>query len=168
MKFFGLAALLSASASGFVSQKTTFVRTAALEATRRPFISGNWKLNPQTREDACQLASDISASITIDSPDADVAVFVPYVFIEASMNAIGNSKVTIGAEVCTQLTVLYWMLTTIMGLITLITHTYITTYYLHNRASVRRFKAPLPVPSRPTCCNPWVSSGMYTINFVRS
>jgi triosephosphate isomerase len=99
MKFFALAALLSTAASGFVSQKT-FVRTTALEATRRPFISGNWKLNPQTREDAVQLAADIASSITIDSPNADVAVFVPYVFIEAAMNSIGNSKVTIGAEVC--------------------------------------------------------------------
>lgn len=67
-------------------------------ASRRPFISGNWKLNPQSREEAVALASGIAASITSDSPDADVALFVPYVFIEAAMNAVGG-KLQVGAEV---------------------------------------------------------------------
>jgi hypothetical protein len=70
-----------------------------LDMARRPFISGNWKLNPQTREEAVQLASDIANSITPSSPDADVALFVPYVFIEAAMNAV-NGKLLVGAEVC--------------------------------------------------------------------
>ena len=69
-----------------------------LFATRKPFISGNWKLNPQTREEAITLASEISAAIGPDSPDADVALFVPYVFIEAAMKAAGG-KLSIGAEV---------------------------------------------------------------------
>lgn len=65
---------------------------------RRPFISGNWKLNPQSREEAVQLASDIAASITPDSPDAEVALFVPYVFIEAARDAV-QGKLEVGAEV---------------------------------------------------------------------
>jgi triosephosphate isomerase (TIM) len=75
-------------------------RTEALAATttRRPFISGNWKLNPQTREEAVQLASDIAQSITPTSPDIDVALFVPYVFIEAAMNSV-DEKLMVGAEV---------------------------------------------------------------------
>ena len=65
---------------------------------RRSFITGNWKLNPQTREEAVILAKDIAASIGPDSPDAEVALFVPYVFIEAAMGAVGN-KLGVGAEV---------------------------------------------------------------------
>jgi triosephosphate isomerase len=69
-----------------------------LEA-RKPFISGNWKLNPQTREEAVTLASEISKAVTKDSPDADRALFVPYVFIEAAMSAVDKDKLMIGAEV---------------------------------------------------------------------
>jgi hypothetical protein len=70
-----------------------------LDMARKPFISGNWKLNPQTRDEAVTLAKDIAASITDKSPDSDVALFVPYVFIEAVNGAIGDSKLNIGAEV---------------------------------------------------------------------
>jgi triosephosphate isomerase (TIM) len=74
-------------------------RTTALDmSTRRPFISGNWKLNPQSRAEAITLASEIANAITPDSPDADVALFVPYVFIESAMNAVGD-KLLVGAEV---------------------------------------------------------------------
>lgn len=66
---------------------------------RKPFISGNWKLNPQTKGEAVTLASEIASKITDDSPDADVALFVPYVFLEAAMGAVGN-KLEVGAEVC--------------------------------------------------------------------
>jgi Triosephosphate isomerase len=73
-------------------------RTALDMATRRPFISGNWKLNPQSRAEAITLASEIASAITPDSPDAEVALFVPYVFIESAMNVVEN-KLMVGAEV---------------------------------------------------------------------
>jgi hypothetical protein len=98
MKFSALSFLaLAGSASAFAP---TFgvSRSSSLEATRKPFITGNWKLNPQTREEAVTLASDIAAAIGPDSPDADVALFVPYVFIEAAMSAVGG-KLSVGAEV---------------------------------------------------------------------
>lgn len=102
MKFLlATAALLVSSVGAFVtplvgsgrSTSTTFV----LEASRKPFISGNWKLNPQTKEEATKLAKDIAAAVTKDSP-AEVAIFVPYVFIEAAQKAT-NGKVQVGAEV---------------------------------------------------------------------
>lgn len=72
-------------------------------AARKPFISGNWKLNPQTKEEAVTLASDIASTITDASPDADVALFVPYVFIESAMNAV-DGKLSVGAEgVCPEI-----------------------------------------------------------------
>jgi len=71
----------------------------ALDASRKSFISGNWKLNPSTKEEAVKLAGDIAASITSDSPDSDVALFVPYVFIEAAKGAADGTPLQIGAEV---------------------------------------------------------------------
>lgn len=87
------------------STPTSFSRTTtALHATaRRPLISGNWKLNPQTKDEAITLASEIAASIGPDTPDCDVALFVPYVFIEAAHEAVGN-KINVGAEgVCPEM-----------------------------------------------------------------
>ena len=73
---------------------------------RKPFISGNWKLNPQTKAEALTLASDIAGSITDSSPDCDVALFVPYVFIESAMGVVGD-KLNVGAEVCNMLMYAY-------------------------------------------------------------
>jgi len=74
-----------------------------LAATRKPFISGNWKLNPQTKDEALTLASDIAASIGPETPDCDVALFVPYVFIESAHDAV-SGKINVGAEgVCPEL-----------------------------------------------------------------
>ena len=44
------------------------------------------------------LATEIANSITSDSPNSDVALFVPYVYVEAAMNAV-NGKLQVGAEV---------------------------------------------------------------------
>ncbi|KAL3916421.1 MAG: hypothetical protein SGILL_005189, partial [Bacillariaceae sp.] len=85
--------------SGNTRQSTT----SSLEATRTPLISGNWKLNPQTKEEAVELATEIAGSITADSPDAEVALFVPYVFLEAAMGAV-DGKLQVGAEgVCPEI-----------------------------------------------------------------
>lgn len=61
-------------------------------------LSGNWKLNPSTKEEALTLGKEIAASITADTPDVDVALFVPYVFIESAMGVV-DGKLSIGAEV---------------------------------------------------------------------
>jgi Triosephosphate isomerase len=65
---------------------------------RKPFITGNWKMNPKTNKEAIELASDIAAAVTPESP-GDVAIFVPYPFIESVQNAVGD-KLLVGAEVC--------------------------------------------------------------------
>ena len=93
-----VATLLAGSAAAF-APSTLGGRSATQLDARKPFITGNWKLNPQTRDEAVQLAGDIAASITDASPDADVALFVPYVFLEAAMGAAGD-KLMVGAEVC--------------------------------------------------------------------
>ena len=94
-----IASLLAGSAAAFApALSVNQVVSSTQLYGRKPFISGNWKLNPQTKAEALTLATEISSSITEDSPDADVALFVPYVFIESAMGAVGG-KLSVGAEV---------------------------------------------------------------------
>ena len=65
---------------------------------RTPFISGNWKLNPQTKDEATELAKAIADSVTDTTPKSDIALFVPYVFIETAMSTV-DGKINVGAEV---------------------------------------------------------------------
>lgn len=91
-----------ATSAAFAPSLKAAPSTTQLDA-RRPFITGNWKLNPQTKDEAVSLAADIAAKITTDSPDAEVALFVPYVFLEAAMGAVSD-KIQIGAEgVCPEM-----------------------------------------------------------------
>jgi hypothetical protein len=86
--------------------------TQLLASARKPFITGNWKLNPQTRDEAVQLAKEISNAVGPETGDVDVALFVPYVFIESAMNAV-DGKVQIGAEVRpSQHSIIFLQLTT--------------------------------------------------------
>mmetsp|Transcript_1549 Transcript_1549/g.2613 ORF Transcript_1549/g.2613 Transcript_1549/m.2613 type:complete len:177 (+) Transcript_1549:82-612(+) len=89
---FGSSAAFSPALSG-----NKFTSSTQLSA-RKPFISGNWKLNPQTKDEAIALAGAIAGAVNEESPDADVALFVPYVFIESVMEKVGD-WINIGAEV---------------------------------------------------------------------
>lgn len=84
--------------SAFVPANLGARRAVSLDA-RKPFISGNWKLNPSTKGEAVALAKEISGKITSSTPDCDIALFVPYVFIEAAMEAANGSRIMVGAEV---------------------------------------------------------------------
>ena len=64
---------------------------------RKPFITGNWKLNPSTKQEAVQLGTEIANAVT-SSGHADVGLFVPFPFIEAVQEAVGD-KLSVGAEV---------------------------------------------------------------------
>jgi len=66
---------------------------------RKPFITGNWKLNPSTREEAISLATGIADAVTPDTP-GDVAIFVPFPFMDCVMKAVGD-KFPVGAEMVT-------------------------------------------------------------------
>lgn len=69
---------------------------------RKPFITGNWKLNPSTKGEAIQLAKDICAQVVQANGQviADVALFVPFPFIESVQKICGDA-ITVGAEMCT-------------------------------------------------------------------
>jgi len=93
LSLMGSAAAFSPSTFGISNS----YRNTKLHA-RKPIISGNWKLNPQTKSEAIELASAIAKSVGPDTPDCEVALFVPYVFIE-SVNGVVDGKINVGAEV---------------------------------------------------------------------
>lgn len=87
---------LASSTSAFVaSPQSSRVSPSTQLYERKPFITGNWKLNPSTKGEAIALAEDIASSVTSDSP-GDVALFVPFPFIETVQNICGD-KITVGA-----------------------------------------------------------------------
>jgi triosephosphate isomerase (TIM) len=97
---------VSSAATAFVSQKSGPPRFGTFTINdgsstqlfdRKPFITGNWKLNPQTKAEAVDLARAIAASIPDDSP-CDVGLFVPFPFLESVQNVVGD-KLIVGAEV---------------------------------------------------------------------
>lgn len=98
MKFSALSIIALFGSSAAFAPTSTLSHSTALEASRKPFISGNWKLNPQTKDEAITLAGDIASSIGEDTPESDIALFVPYVFIEAAMESV-DGKLNVGAEV---------------------------------------------------------------------
>ena len=99
MQFAALSLLsLISGPSAFAPSYGGVSRSETALFARKPFISGNWKLNPQSRDEAVTLANEISAAVGDDTPDIDIALFVPYVFIEAAMGAV-DGKLNIGAEV---------------------------------------------------------------------
>ena len=67
-----------------------------LFAKRKPFITGNWKLNPSTKEEAVELANGVSSQA--GNAAADVAIFVPYPYIENVLKVTRN-KLNVGAQV---------------------------------------------------------------------
>jgi triosephosphate isomerase (TIM) len=71
-------------------------------AEREPFITGNWKMNPSSKQEAIALATDIAASLKTATRDdelsCDVALFVPFPYLESVQNAVGD-KLIVGAQV---------------------------------------------------------------------
>jgi len=96
---------VATTASAFVANPASSVATnfGASSATqlfeRKPFITGNWKLNPSTKNEAMALAQDIAATLKPTSP-ADIALFVPFPFIETVQNIVGD-RISVGAEMVT-------------------------------------------------------------------
>jgi triosephosphate isomerase len=92
-----LALGLLRSAAAFTSQQTSSYRLSSELFSRKPFITGNWKLNPASKEEAIELAAGIADAVTSDSP-CDVGLFVPFPFIETVQGIFGD-KAAVGAEV---------------------------------------------------------------------
>ncbi len=63
---------------------------------RKPFVAGNWKMNT-TKASASELARGVAAG----APDGmDVGVAPPFVYLDAVREALGSSRVLLGAQDC--------------------------------------------------------------------
>jgi triosephosphate isomerase (TIM) len=109
MKLSAILCLASLSgSSAFVAPQDGVKRTTSLFA-RRPYITGNWKLNPLTKSEAIALAKATADAINWRTT-ADVALFVPFPFLEGVKDAV-NDRITIGAQVsCMDCTVISCLL----------------------------------------------------------
>jgi hypothetical protein len=93
----GLLLLTLGLTNAFVAQQSTSRLGVTELFERKPFITGNWKLNPQTKAEAVDLARGIAGAINSDSP-CDVGLFVPFPFISTVQEIVGD-KLKVGAEV---------------------------------------------------------------------
>lgn len=93
----GFIGTTNAFAPSFQQQRNV-ISTSTELYERKPFITGNWKLNPMTKGEAIALATDIVRTMNDDSPE--VAVFVPFPFIQSVQTVVGD-KISIGAEAVT-------------------------------------------------------------------
>jgi triosephosphate isomerase (TIM) len=92
-----VASLMASNVGAFMPPTKSASTLETSLFARKPFITGNWKLNPQTKEEAIQLATAIASSVTNDSP-GDIGLFVPFPFIEM-VQRIAGDKFHVGAEV---------------------------------------------------------------------
>jgi len=92
------ASSLAQAASG-VSQRSgdrAGVVCGATMSQRRSFVAGNWKMNPNTIDEAKALATAVIAEAK--NAPGQVALFVPHVFLDEVAKLAKGSNVEIGAQ----------------------------------------------------------------------
>jgi len=67
-------------------------------AMRDSYMAGNWKLNPESLDDAKALAKEV-VEASSDMP-GEAAVFVPFPYLGAVGDVLDGSKVQLGAQDC--------------------------------------------------------------------
>jgi triosephosphate isomerase (TIM) len=63
--------------------------------TRTPVVAGNWKMNPQTRDEAVALARAVAAATV---PRVVTVVCPPAIWLEAVRSALAGTPVAVGAQ----------------------------------------------------------------------
>ncbi|GMH48885.1 hypothetical protein TrVE_jg8750 [Triparma verrucosa] len=97
MKFVAFSALALATSVSAFSPTAFAPRTSTSLSARKPFIAGNWKMNPGTKDEAVALGKEIAGAFSSSTP-CEVALFAPYPFLDATVDAVGSSGVKVGAE----------------------------------------------------------------------
>jgi triosephosphate isomerase len=109
MKFsIALSTLAALSGANAFMPRTSFVRTSELNAFRQPIMAGNWKMNPNTEEEAIALAKaltkylgDETCAVTDDVEDetcTEVVVFPPHPFIRTVKDICEEVGIVVGAQ----------------------------------------------------------------------
>lgn len=65
---------------------------------RKYFIAGNWKMNPDTLEEAKALAQEVVKCSEKSQRDMDICVCCPYPFLATVVDITRGTKVSVGAQ----------------------------------------------------------------------
>lgn len=65
--------------------------------SRRPLVAGNWKMNLD-RAGAVALAGQVAARAPQVTGQVDLAIFPPYVYVDAVRQPLGSAPVALGAQ----------------------------------------------------------------------
>lgn len=65
---------------------------------RKPFVTGNWKMNTDSHSSVELAKGVVDGSIELAGRDVDVAVCPPYVYLQAVACAVSSSSVAVGAQ----------------------------------------------------------------------
>lgn len=68
-----------------------------MHPSRTPIIGGNWKTNPQRRQDAVQLAADVRNRLG-SHRSAEVVLFPPHPFVESVAGKVDGSHLAVGGQ----------------------------------------------------------------------
>jgi len=60
-------------------------------ASRKFFVGGNWKCNPQSLKEATSLLNSLNESKAMAATSTEVVVATPHVFLEHAKSMAGNS-----------------------------------------------------------------------------
>ncbi|MBN2180887.1 MAG: triose-phosphate isomerase [Sedimentisphaerales bacterium] len=63
---------------------------------KKPFVAGNWKMNTDSRT-SVDLADSLASGI-VENYNATVAVFPPFVYLQAVRDALDGSSIAVGAQ----------------------------------------------------------------------
>jgi triosephosphate isomerase (TIM) len=68
----------------------------------RPLLAANWKLNPVTAADAAALAAGVAETARAHSPQVEVALFPPFLWLLTVSRCLQDTGIGLGAQDC------YW------------------------------------------------------------
>jgi len=101
-----LSTLSTASAFTFVQNVAPRGLATQLEAKRQPIMAGNWKMNPETEDEALELAEGLSKLLGDETCPMDeenefcteVVIFPPHPFLAQTKAVVEEIGITIGAQ----------------------------------------------------------------------
>jgi len=85
--------------SSYTSSSSLSMSLPGMVDGRRPFMGGNYKLNPSKVADAVKLATE-TASLCRDVTDVDIAIFPPMPFLAPVFAKIEATNVKMGGQNC--------------------------------------------------------------------
>ncbi|MBN2455663.1 MAG: triose-phosphate isomerase [Sedimentisphaerales bacterium] len=65
---------------------------------KKPFVAGNWKMNTDSHSSVALVKEIVSGCSNIAGHNVDVALFPPFVYLQAASKALSSSDISLGAQ----------------------------------------------------------------------